>query len=56
MDDPDAPADGCDIDLDDPATNTADDDLTALALFADIDFTDPQTVVQREREWMELLA
>ena len=52
----DAHLDGCDLDFDDRATNTDDADIDALALFADVDFTDPAAVERRRSEWMELLA
>ncbi len=42
--------------LDDPATNTADDELDALVLFADVDFTDPAARAQRSAEWAMLFG
>ena len=48
--------DGCELDFDDPETNTADDEITAIVLFADVDFTDPDAVAERAAEWQELLA
>ncbi len=52
----DAHLDGCDIDFDDPATNTRDGAIDALALFADIDFTDPEAIAYRMAEWEALWA
>ena len=51
----DGSLDGCDVDLDDPATNTSDDQIAALVLYADVDFTDPDVVARRQAEWNELL-
>jgi hypothetical protein len=34
--------------------NTADEDVDALVLYADIDFTDPEAVAARKAEWKEL--
>jgi hypothetical protein len=48
--------DGCELDFDDPETNTADDQVAALVLFADIDFTDPAAVTARKAEWETLWA
>ncbi len=52
----DAHLDGCDVDLDDPATNTRDGAIDALVLFADVDFTDPDAIAAREAEWEALWA
>jgi hypothetical protein len=46
--------DACDESFDIPEKNTTDDDIAAVALFADIDFTDPDAVLARQREWAEL--
>lgn len=48
--------DGCALEFDDPATNTSDDDIAALVLFADVEFDDPPAVEARRREWLEVLA
>lgn len=47
--------DGCDLDFDDPEMNCSDDDVVALVLFADVDFTDPEAVAARKAEWAEVL-
>lgn len=47
----DGALDGCDLAFDDPATNTDDDAIAALVLFADVDFTDPEAVYERRMEW-----
>ena len=39
----------------DTAQNTGDDDIAAVVLFADVDWTDPAAVTAREAEWTELL-
>ncbi|MFG0329217.1 MAG: hypothetical protein ACF8PN_04895 [Phycisphaerales bacterium] len=41
--------------LDIPEQNTPDDDVAALVLFADVDWTDEDAVAAREAEWAELL-
>lgn len=46
--------DGCELDF--HAYPTADDDVDVLVLFADIDWTDPDAVAQREAEWRELFG
>lgn len=52
----DAQIDGCDLDFDDPDMNTGDDQIAALALYADIDFTDPGAAAARKAEWEALWA
>lgn len=52
----DGQLDGCELDFDDPTTNTGDDQVAALVLFADIDFTDPAAVDARRSEWEALWA
>lgn len=47
--------DGCELDLDDNSKNTRDDEIAALVLFADVDFTDPAVVEARKQEWEALL-
>ena len=39
--------DACDVSFDITDKNTSDADITALALYADIDFTDPAAVAAR---------
>ena len=46
--------DGCSVSYE-PDTVTADDDVDALVLFADVDFTDTKAVKARKDEWKELL-
>lgn len=43
----------CDRDFE-MAPRTDDNDAAALVLFADVDFTDPDAVAQRQHEWAEL--
>jgi hypothetical protein len=45
----------CDPD-DEMREPTADDEVDALVLFADVEFTDPAAVEQRRAEWTELAA
>jgi hypothetical protein len=45
--------DGCDLEFDDFDV-TRDDDIDALVLFADVDFTDEGAVVARVAEYEEL--
>lgn len=42
--------------LDIPDQNTADDDVDALVLFADVDWTDEDAVAARKAEWLDLEA
>jgi hypothetical protein len=54
--DPDDTLDGI-CDLDAPmADETGDDEIDALVLFADVDFTDPAAVEARRAEWVDLEA
>lgn len=46
--------DGCDEITDDPDKNTPDASIAALALYADIDFEDPDVVKERKAEWEAL--
>ena len=48
--------DGCDLEFDDPETNTEDGDIDALTLFADVQFDDPDEVAKRKAEWEELFG
>jgi hypothetical protein len=48
--------DACDVSFDITDKNTSDADITALALYADIDFTDPAAVAARKAEWEALTA
>lgn len=48
--------DGCELDFDDPETNTEDADIDALVMFADIDFTDRAVVEARKAEWRDLFG
>lgn len=52
------PDDPCgEIDFTDPAHVTEDgEQQAALVLFADVDWTDPEQVERRRREWEELDA
>jgi hypothetical protein len=55
---PDADDDFLDGEIDgsvyDPAKHTEDEDVAALVLFGDIDWTDPQAVERRKAEWEQL--
>lgn len=44
---------GCVLEFDDN-TNTPDEDIDALVLFADTEFTDPGAVAATESAWKEL--
>ena len=46
--------DACDQSFDIFNKNTHDDDIDALQLFADVDFTNPSAVEKRKAEWEEL--
>jgi hypothetical protein len=48
--------DACDESFDIADKNTPDDDVDALLLYADVDFTDPAAVEARKAEWQELLG
>lgn len=48
--------DACDQSFDLEDKNTADEDVDALILFADIDFLDPEAVAARKAEWEELFG
>jgi hypothetical protein len=48
--------DGCDVDMADPARLTGDDQVDALILFADVQFTDPAQADTRAAEWRELFG
>lgn len=54
-DEPDEPDDleGCVLEFDDN-TNTLDEDIDALVLFADTDFADPDAVRTTASAWKEL--
>lgn len=43
-------------DINIPEKHTADDDIDALVLYADVDWTDPEAVAKRKAEWEELFA
>lgn len=43
----------CDLDFE-MGPSTKDEDIPALVLFANTDFTDPEAVEQRKREWHDL--
>lgn len=45
----------CDLDFE-MAPRTDDDEIDALVLFADAEFTDPKAVKARVREWSELFG
>lgn len=45
---------GCDLNFDDPEKNTSDEDVTALVLYADVDFLDPAAVEARQAEYEAL--
>lgn len=45
--------DGCDLKVT-AAHETSDDQIDALVLFADVDFTDPAAVAARRAEWEAL--
>jgi len=47
---------GCDLDFCDPSQISSDDDLTALVLFADVNFLDPEAVQARVAEYEALSA
>lgn len=51
---PDEELDACDVSFDIFNKNTHDDDIVALQLFADVDFTNPSEVEKRKAEWEEL--
>jgi hypothetical protein len=44
--------DGCEVDFDNPESNTSDGDVDALVMFADV-FDDPDAVEQRRAELVE---
>lgn len=46
--------DGCAVDMNVDAKLTSDDDIAALALFADVDFLDESAVLRRKEEWEAL--
>lgn len=46
--------DGCEIDFTDPDKVTADEDVAALVLFADVEFLDEAAVAARVAEYAEL--
>ena len=46
--------DGCELEFDDPETNTPDEDIDALVLFADVDFLDEATIEARKAEYAAL--
>jgi hypothetical protein len=48
--------DACDVSFDIPDKNTSDADIAALALYADVDFTDSDAVAQRKAEWEALFG
>lgn len=48
--------DACDVSFDIADKNTPDDDIDALVLFADIDFTDWTAVLRRKAEWEALFG
>lgn len=57
MSDPSEPdLDGCEVEFDNPEWNTGDDQVAALVLYADVDFTDPDAVAQRQAEWEGLFG
>lgn len=43
-------------DIDDPQRRCADDQVAALVLFADVEFTSPTAVERRVAEWQELFG
>lgn len=45
---------GPEFNFDDPETNTGDDQVAALVLFADVEFDDPAAVTARQTEWAAL--
>lgn len=45
----------CDLDFE-MAPRTDDDEVVPLVLFADVEFTDPDAVAERVREWRELFG
>lgn len=45
--------DGCELDFD-TDDNCEDEHVDAVALFADIDWTDPSVVAVRKQEWEQL--
>lgn len=47
---------GCSLEFDRPEHLTSDDDVAALVLFADVDWTDPAEVERRRHEWSEVLG
>lgn len=46
--------DACDLAADAEDMITSDDDIAALALYADVDFLDPVAVEARRQEWETL--
>lgn len=46
--------DGCDLPCGAADIETSDDEIAALALFADVDFDDPAVVEARRQEWETL--
>lgn len=46
--------DGCDLAADADEMVTGDDEIAALALYADVDFEDPDVVEARRQEWEAL--
>jgi hypothetical protein len=48
--------DGCSVDCNDPDRVCPDDATAAVALFADVEFTDPAAVSSRVVEWRELFT
>lgn len=46
--------DGCDLATDAGEMAASDDEIAALALYADVDFDDPAVVEDRRREWEAL--
>lgn len=48
--------DACSESFDLPDKNTADDQIDAVVLFADVDFTNPDAVANRAAAWRELFG
>jgi hypothetical protein len=48
--------DACDESFNLADKNTADADIDAVVLFADVDFTDPAAVARRKAEWEEVFS
>ena len=46
--------DGCDLAAEADDIATSDDEIAALALYADVDFDDPAVVDARRQEWEAL--